>query len=358
MSSAPREGPSLFDAARAAGVPFSKEAFPADGSVRANGLRFHYLEWGQTNMPPLLMLHGLAQTCHMWDLAALSLCDRFRVIALDQRGHGDTDWAPDGRYSVDDHQGDLHAIVRKLRLKDLVIVGLSMGGRNAFVYAAEHPELLRGLVIVDAAPEHQRSGAERVRRFVEGPDEFDSMDDFVARVHGYNPRRPLEQVRGSLRHNLKQLPSGKWTWKYDRALRSADRFTAPDPALTRRLWRCAERVQCPALVVRGAHSNVVSQETAELTCRRMPDAPAGRGRGRRAPGAGRQPGWVPEGARRLPARPAVDGAPQAGIWRRVVRGHRRSAPGGRRSAGRSAPHAARTGPPIREGSGCPGLEGE
>ena len=266
------ESKSLFEAARAAGVPFSKEAVPADGSVRANGLRFHYLEWGRPDIPPLLMLHGFAQTCHMWDFAALSLCDRFRVITLDQRGHGDSDWAPDGRYSMDDHQGDLHAIVMKLRLKDLVIMGLSMGGRNAFIYASEHPELVRGLVVVDAAPEHQRSGAQRVRRFVEGPDELDSFDDFVARVRHYNPRRSVEQVRGSLRHNLKQLPSGKWTWKYDRALRSPDHFAPPDPDVTRRLWRSAERVQCPTLVVRGADSNVVSQETAELMCRRMPRA--------------------------------------------------------------------------------------
>lgn len=265
-----QQGLSLFDAARAMGVHFTREVLPQDKFVKANGMRFHYLSWGEPHNPPMLLLHGFAQTCHSWDFISLSLCDRFHVMALDQRGHGDSDWAPDGDYTPEAYQRDLHAIVQALDLKDFILMGLSMGGRNAFTYAAVHPERVKALVIVDAAPENMRAGTENIRRFVQETDELDSIEDFVARVHRFNPRRPVEQLRGSLRHNLKQLPNGKWTWKYDKALRSPDRKFGPNPELTQRLWGYIESLKCPTLVVRGAASDVVALETADNMHKRIP----------------------------------------------------------------------------------------
>ncbi|RMF93975.1 MAG: alpha/beta hydrolase [Nitrospinota bacterium] len=266
------QGLPLFDAARSMGVVFARETLPQDRFVTANGLRFHYLEWGEPHNPPILMLHGFAQTCHSWDFVALSLCDRFRVLALDQRGHGDSEWAPDGDYSPAAFQRDLHAVVQALNLHDFVLIGLSMGGRNAFSYAANHPERVKALVIVDAAPETRRAGVEHIRRFVQSTDELDSFEDFVERVRQYNPRRPVEQLRGSLQHNLKQLPNGKWTWKYDRVLRAPGRPMGSDPAYTQRLWGYLEALQCPTLVVRGAESDVVALETAERMHQRIPNS--------------------------------------------------------------------------------------
>ena len=262
-------GLSLYDAARAMGVSFAGETRPEDRTVEANGLRFHYLEWGGADNPPLLLLHGFAQTCHSWDFVALSLCDRFRVIALDQRGHGDTEWATDGDYSADAYQGDIDAVVDALGLTGLVLIGLSMGGRNAFTYAACHPEKVRALVIVDAAPETQSAGTSNITRFVQQEDELDSIDQFVERVRRYNPRRPVEQIRGSIRHNIKQLPSGKWTWKYDRRLRAERRPTPPGADLVARLWGYVEELRHPTLVVRGGQSDVVAQDTAAEMVRRM-----------------------------------------------------------------------------------------
>ena len=264
------KGLSLYDAARAMGVTFTGEATPQDRWVTAGGLRFHYLEWGEPSAPPMLLLHGVAQTCHSWDFVALSQCDRFRVIALDQRGHGDSDWAPDGNYAPQAHQRDIHGVVETLDLNDLVLMGLSMGGRNAFTYAASHPERVRALVIVDAAPQSRAAGSANIRRFVQQDDELDSIDDFVARVQRYNPRRPVEQIRGSLLHNLKQLPNGKWTWKYDKRLRSPG-ARAPEPGLTERLWGYLERIRCPTLLVRGGMSDMVDMETAEAMRQRIPD---------------------------------------------------------------------------------------
>ncbi len=260
-------GPGLFEAATQAGVTFAEEATPADRYVDANGLRFHYLEWGDPEASPIVMLHGFAQTAHMWDFLALNLSGRYRVIALDQRGHGDSDWAPDGAYTLDDHQADIKAIVAALGLSDIVVVGFSMGGRNAYVYAADHPDQFKALVIVDSAPVRERAGADLVRRFVRGSDEMDAVEEFVERVQRYNPRRSEDSIRASLKHNLKRLPNGKWTWKYDRVLRERGSGPLPDPEV---LWGYIENVKCPTLFVRGSGSTIVSDETALETARRLP----------------------------------------------------------------------------------------
>ena len=263
---------SLYEAARAMGVTFAEETVPRDGFVTGNGLRFHYLDWGDADAPPVVLLHGFAQTCHSWDFVALSLSDRFRVITLDQRGHGDSDWAPDGDYTAETQQTDLHAIVEALDLRGFVLMGLSMGGRNAFTYAAHHPERVRALVIVDSAPETRTAGTGNIRRFVEQEDELDSVDDFIKRVQAYNPRRSVQQIKGSILHNLKELPNGKWTWKYDKILRSSRRSMTPDPGTAERLWKYAESLQCPTLVVRGAETDVVTAETAEAMQQRIPNS--------------------------------------------------------------------------------------
>ncbi|MCH8206721.1 MAG: alpha/beta hydrolase [Chloroflexi bacterium] len=270
-SESDQQGLSLYDAARAMGVPFEEEVEPQDRYASANGLRFHYLDWGGPDNTPMLLLHGFAQTCHSWDFIALTFSDRFRVIALDQRGHGDTDWAPDGDYSPEAHQKDTHAFVQAIGLENFVLIGLSMGGRNALTYAAHHPERVKAVAIVDAAPETLRAGGENIRRFVQQEDELDSVDEFVERVLKYNPRRSAQQVRGSIIHNLKQLPNGKWTWKYDKLLRSSDRRWQSDPGLTDRLWGYVEGLKPPTLVVRGSKSDLIASQTAEEMHRRMPN---------------------------------------------------------------------------------------
>jgi pimeloyl-ACP methyl ester carboxylesterase len=265
------QGLSLHDAARAAGVTFSAEVEPENGYVTANGLRLHYLDWGNPDKPDMLLLHGFAQTCHSWDFVALAFSDRFHVVVLDQRGHGDSDWAPDGDYSPETQQKDIHAFVQTMGLTDLVIMGLSMGGRNAFTYAAGQPDDIRALVIVDAGPENMRSGSQNIRQFVQQDDELDSVDAFVQRFLKYNPRRDAIQVRGSMVHNLKQLPSGKWTWKYDGLLRGPNRGMQQDPDAPARLWSYLEGLACPTLVVRGAESDIMAMETAGAMHERIPD---------------------------------------------------------------------------------------
>ena len=260
---AANQGLSLHDAARAMGVRFANDNAPQDKFVTANGMRFHYLEWGSAANPPMLLLHGFAQTCHSWDFVALGFSDDYRVIVLDQRGHGDSDWAADGDYSPETQQNDISAIVREIGLEDFTLMGLSMGGRNSFTYAANNPDRVRALVIVDAGPQNMQQGTQNIRNFVQQDDELDSVDAFVERVLKYNPRRAPEQIRGSIMHNLKQIPNGKWTWKYDKRLRRPGRRMGSDPETEKRLWGYLEALQCPTLLVRGGASDIIAMDTAE-----------------------------------------------------------------------------------------------
>lgn len=245
------------------GVRFANDNAPQDKFVTANGMRFHYLEWGSAANPPMLLLHGFAQTCHSWDFVALGFSDDYRVIVLDQRGHGDSDWAADGDYSPETQQNDISAVVSEIGLEKFTLMGLSMGGRNSFTYAANNPDRVRALVIVDAGPQNMQQGTQNIRNFVQQDDELDSVDAFVERVLKYNPRRPPDQIRGSIMHNLKQLPNGKWTWKYDKRLRSPGRRMGSDPETEKRLWGYLEALQCPTLLVRGGASDIIAMDTAD-----------------------------------------------------------------------------------------------
>ena len=256
-------GLSLHEAARQMGVPFTDENEPQGRNLRANGLNFHYLEWGNPAHPTVVMLHGASQQSHSWDFISLPLSADYHVLAFDQRGHGDTDWAPDADYSMDAMQQDLDGIVDSLGLTGFNLIGHSMGGRNSFVWASRHPGVLRSLLIVDTGPETVRQGRERIQRFRELPDNLDTLDEFAERVQEYTGRT-REQVLGALKYSIRQGADGKWTWKYDRVMRQAGR--RDDHWTPERLWQCFKRIDCPTLVTRGERSDIFTAETMERMC--------------------------------------------------------------------------------------------
>ncbi len=131
-----------------------------DRRVQARGLTFHYVEWGAATQSPLLCLHGITQTAHSWDEVAAELATEYRVLCFDQRGHGDSDWAPDGDYTRQTQAADLDAITDALGLSRFILAGMSMGGINSITFTARHPEKVRALIIwatsLDASPAKSR----------------------------------------------------------------------------------------------------------------------------------------------------------------------------------------------------------
>ena len=251
-------GLSLYEAARQKGVPFSLENEPLDKFVQVNGLNFHYLEWGSPAQPTILMLHGNSQQAHSWDFVSLPLSEHYHVVALDQRGHGDSDWAPDGDYSLEAQLGDIDGFVRDVLPGRFHLIGHSMGGRNSYVWASRHQNTLESLVIVDTGPESAAPGRNRIQRFKELPDELDTFEEFASRVEEYTGRS-REQTLGALKYSIRQRADGKWTWKYDKVMRTPGQRQptwSPD-----QLWESVAKIDCPTLVVRGGDSDVFTQET-------------------------------------------------------------------------------------------------
>ena len=238
-----------------------------DRDITVNGLRLHYREWGNSSAPALVLLHGFTGHAASWDTFAEAMGGRFHVFALDQRGHGDSEWASD--YAPERRVEDLESFVEQLGLAPFALLGLSMGGVCAYGYAAKHPETLTKLVIVDISPVVETAGSQRIGAGVAANDVFDSVDEAVTQARAGNPRAPDDALRYRVTHNLKQLPDGKWTFKYDVALRRGGRpAQRPDPET---VWPTLAAITCPTLFVRGAESDLTSRASAERMAATLPN---------------------------------------------------------------------------------------
>jgi esterase len=258
-------------AARVAGLEGVEIVAPSEHDDVFGSLRLHWVDWGTPGRPPVLFLHGGLLTARTWDLVCLALRRDWHCLALDQRGHGDSEWSAALDYDTDAHASDLEAFVTRLGLDRPVLVGQSMGALNALAYAHRHAAELRGLVLIDIAHEVEVSGTSRIAEFAAAPAELDSIDEFVARAAEFNPARDERLLRRSLRHNLRLLPNGRWTWKYDRRAITAgafDRVRARLDALTADV----AAVTCPTLVVRGEESDVVTPVAAKAFAASFPNA--------------------------------------------------------------------------------------
>lgn len=237
-----------------------------------NGLRLHYQDWGSHTLPDMLVLHGFGLSGRSFDEVAGEISRGFHMVCLDQRGHGDSDWSPDGDYSRDAFVSDIADVVTNLGLKEPVLMGHSMGGMNSAFYTAQNRERVRALILVDVGPEGAKEGVDNIIRFTQGPDELDTFDQFVEMAHRFNPRRSIENIRSRMEHRLKQLPNGKWTWKFDKRFRDKESGLRVGSDLgSEELWQVFRSIQCPTLLIRGGQSDILLDEHAEKLAREMPD---------------------------------------------------------------------------------------
>jgi esterase len=252
-----------------AGLKPSAITLPEDRQVIIGSMRFHYLDWGGTGQP-ILLLHGGGLNAHTWDVACVMLRDRYRCIALDQRGHGDSEWSPVIDYGVEAQVRDIEGFVEHLGLEKPVLIGQSMGGLNSIAYSIRHSQQMKALVVVDVAPEINATGAQRIREFASTP-ELGSPDEFLERAVKFNPLRNPAVLKRSLFYNLRQTPAGKWTLKHDQR-RASEQASAIAAAQRERLAGEVGRISCPTLILRGAFSEVLSDEGAEKFARSVKGA--------------------------------------------------------------------------------------
>ena len=229
---------------------------PRNQRVALDGVNLHYVEWGDPTSPPMVLLHGFMAHARTWDLFARDLARDYRVLALDQRGHGDTGPAADGYYDTQDYVGDFERFVTAVGLTRFVLVGMSMGGRNSIVYTARHPETVERLIVVDIGPEAPPPIAPRPGA-PEDPGIFDDPSQVADFLRGHDPYPPEDYRQEVAGHSVRQRPDGRWEWKWDPGLLTGRRGSPWDH------WADLRTITCPTLVVRGEESPVLPRDLAQ-----------------------------------------------------------------------------------------------
>ena len=231
----------------------------SEGTVFANGLKLHYDRWDSSGST-VICLHGTSLHGRVWSWLADGLHPEFDIIGLDQRGHGDSDVAPLGQYTVDYYYEDLRQFMDAMKLKKVSFVGSSLGTRVALQYASLHPERVEKLVFMDLSFEMPKHASdEMIHAHITRPRTFADMNEALAfsktlpqRLR-FTEETHLRTLEGDFRVNK----DGRLEWRYDR-----DAAIETLSVAARDMWEHVRRVKCPAMVLRGELSNVLTLETS------------------------------------------------------------------------------------------------
>jgi pimeloyl-ACP methyl ester carboxylesterase len=232
---------------------------------------------GPDDGPPAILLHGGGQTRHSWGTTLEVLAGKgWRVYSLDLRGHGESDWAADGDYTLDAFAGDVRAVASSLD-RPPALVGASLGGLASLAALGFHTgePMATALVLVDVAPRIEEAGRERIAQFMMEHMQtgFASLEEVADAVARYNPHRPRPKDLSGLRKNLRRR-DGRWYWHWDPAFVSGG-LGSPDETRTtiidtEYLERAARNLTLPVLVVRGLVSDLLSEEGARRMLELVP----------------------------------------------------------------------------------------
>ena len=230
--------------------------------------RLHVLEWS-TEGVPMVLLHGHGNEAHLWDDFVPAVAEHYRVLAVDQRGHGDSDWDAEGRYHPEDMADDLERILAHFEIDRFVLIGFSMGGRVLMVFAGRHPERLAGLVLVDIAPELDARGTSRIGQEMseQRAPVFTSIEEYARLLSLNYPAGQPAALQRMAKYALKQRDDDLWELKMDPKLRGDrpddDDAKKAEEAFKQKQWDALAKIPCPTLVVRGAASDILAPDTAD-----------------------------------------------------------------------------------------------
>lgn len=262
---------------------------PKSAFTRVNGLRLHHLEWEGGGVP-IVCLHGLTRNAHDFDALARTLAPRRRVLALDVRGRGESDWAPPESYALPQYASDVAAWLDALAVPRAIFIGTSMGGLITLVFGAARRERVAAAVLNDVGPVVDPAGLARIQSLVGGaPETFADQRAVASWFRSTQPPQRLDDAAllEWAQHATRPAEGGGLTWRYDRALREQMRAARPAATQLPDLWPLAEALSGPTLVVRGGSSDILSEAVAAEMTRRMKDCVAVS-----VPGVGHAPSLV------------------------------------------------------------------
>ncbi len=234
-----------------------------DKFVTVNDLRLHYLDWGAEGKQPFVMLHGIGRIAHSFDHIAPHFNQDYHVIALDMRGHGDSQWSPEGAYLVEDYARDLAAFIEQLDLRNVILLGNSTGGRVVQFYAGTHPERMAKLIVEDVGPERTNEIASGFARRVQQEENgWASEDELVASLMRGGGKTSEELQRNYAHFGSKRREDGRIVWKRDPNLVKG--------FIPTELWAQVLKIKCPAIYILGGASTIVPPETQQKLRENLP----------------------------------------------------------------------------------------
>jgi len=241
---------------------------PEDKFVTVNNLKLHYMDWGNTKQQTMILLHGFIAHARSWDGFAAKMQNKYHVIALDQRGHGDSEWSKTGDYTSEDFGDDLAVFIDILEIKKPVIIGHSMGGRNVIIYAGNNPGNVDKLVAIDSRLKSDPINTIAIQLMAQSTlDHLESMEEGVEALIRFSPNIPIELAEDLVLHGVRKLPDGSYIPKFD--------LTMKDQSLTKLLvsdlWPYLEKITCPTLIMRGVNSPIMPKELAQKMVEALPN---------------------------------------------------------------------------------------
>lgn len=245
---------------------------PSSQFLTVNGLKLHYLDFGGAAKPPLVCIHGLSGNAHNFDAIAPHLSGTYRVIAIDVRGRGDSEWGPSGDYNPATYASDLAAMLEALGIERVTLIGTSMGGMISMSYAGGYPERVAKLVLNDVGPEVDQSGAKRITEYMTAsPTDFANIGEVAAYYRENYPalrETPEAALIEFVKWAVKPGAGGRLVWKMDPAVRNIPRTGSAARPMD--MWVPFARITAPILVVRGAESDILARATTERMVKVVP----------------------------------------------------------------------------------------
>jgi pimeloyl-ACP methyl ester carboxylesterase len=223
----------------------------------ASGLVLNCLDYGGEGKPPMLFIHGGSAHAHWWDFVAPAFIDDYHVLALDQRGHGESEWADDWAYGTRHYVADLEQIIASWGLGAPVLIGHSMGAHNVLAYAARNADRLRAMVAIDTPPDYSQYAVDFLRGYAEKPPRRFASHEEAVQSFKVLPRETLakKEVLGHIaRRTYRRSEDGSWTHKLDR------RTMLREPLA---VWNDLPKITCPALIVKLVKSPLLDIEAAK-----------------------------------------------------------------------------------------------
>ena len=247
-------------------APTSASSGPSSHIYFSQRLRLHYVDWGNPDGPPMLLIHGGRDHCRNWDWVAEHFAKDYHIIAPDLRGHGDSQWEASGNYTQISYVYDIAQLLQQKNMHDVTVIGHSLGGAIALMYTALFPERVKKLVAIEgmgpspslAAKQAEISINDRVRSWVDDmrklsgrlPRRYDTLDDAFKRMRDENPHLSEEQARHLTLHGANQNEDGTYSWEFDNYVRVFSMSGLPNEEVKKMYGE----ISCPTLLMRGEES--------------------------------------------------------------------------------------------------------